>query len=110
MEGDVFLDGSCSKEWHPHLDRASWAIAKLSEDSQRVVASLVGPVWESLPQTSPCSEYVALAALAQVASNPLQSYIDFSGAFAARQKEVGSLLNNKSLYAGIFRSVVNTEG
>jgi hypothetical protein len=104
FHGDVFLDGSCSKTFAKELNRASWAITKIDRDSGELIARLHGPVWSSLPQTSPAAEFCAMAALAQVAGPDTHAYSDFSGVVSSFGKEPSEVLHSSSLFAGIHRS------
>ena len=61
----VAIDGHCSREFHPALNRASWSIIGLNfgpqDDKEKRQVS--GPVWDGLPQTSASAERVAMVAL-----------------------------------------------
>ena len=49
----VAIDGHCSQEFHPALNRASWSIIGLNfgePTAEKLQVS--GPVWDGLPQTS----------------------------------------------------------
>ena len=92
FNGEVFLDGSCTKTFAKELNRASWAITKLDESTGELVARLHGPVWATLPQTSPAAEFCAMAALAQVAGPGTHAYSDYSGV-------VGSFAKNLKRYS-----------
>jgi hypothetical protein len=67
---------------------------------------LSGPVWRSLPQTSPASEYVALAAFAQTANSHDKAFSDFSGSVKAASVVHRGLLNSKFVYGGIIRDAM----
>ena len=108
FSGKVFVDGSCSKEADPNLNRAGWAITKLSENGD-LEAVLSGPVWFGLPQTSPAAEFIALAALGQVAAPTAEVFSDFVGAVRA-YNEGPPAMNGKRPYAGIVRSARTSAG
>ena len=63
----VFPDGACSRPFHPRLARATWS-AVLATVEGEMVATCSGPVWAGLPQTAPCAETVAAAAISQLLS------------------------------------------
>ena len=98
--GDFFLDGSCTKCWHPALNLAAWAIIKLRPDLQGPQAVLHGPVWASLSQSSPCVEHAALAAFSQLAPPHSKAYIDYSQVVCARPHAKA----HNDVFAGVVRS------
>ena len=101
--GDFYLDGSCAKEWHPSLNRASWAIVRVDNDGV-LEGSLSGPVWGNLPQTSPCAEFVAYAAAAQHAQPHTCLHVDYQGVCTAHRSS--NRLSFNKAFAGVVRSAV----
>ena len=61
----VAIDGHCTCEFHPALNRASWSIVGLDPDENEPL-EVTGPVWASLPQTGAAAERVAMTAVHQV--------------------------------------------
>jgi exonuclease III len=104
FHGEVFLDGSCTKTFAKELNRASWAITKIDEITGELEARLHGPVWATLPQTSPAAEFCAMAALAQVAGPCTTAHSDFSGVVSSFAKHPEEVLHQSSVFAGIHRS------
>eukprot|EP00972_Heterocapsa_arctica_P093642 13813308-Heterocapsa_arctica.AAC.1 len=58
MEGDLYVDGSCSKGLVPELSRASWSVAMVGKEG-KLQARVSGPIWNTLPQTPQAAEFVA---------------------------------------------------
>ena len=103
--GEVFSDGSCSKSKFPGHSRASWALIKLDEHLE-VSAYLLGTVWSSLPQTSPVAEFVAAAALAQVAAPDTRLYTDYKGVVTKFGGPNEEALRAGNYFAGIQKSAI----
>eukprot|EP00972_Heterocapsa_arctica_P050205 7384105-Heterocapsa_arctica.AAC.1 len=59
VQGNLYLDGSGSRELVPELNRAAWSVA-MCDDQGALIARTSGPVWGTLPQTPRAAEYVAL--------------------------------------------------
>ena len=58
LAGEIFADGSCTKEACPELNRASWALVQI--DSGGIVTQWVrGTVPRTIPQTSQGGEFTA---------------------------------------------------
>ena len=105
--GDFYLDGSCAKEWHPPLNRASRAIIRVDNDGVLLEGSLSSPVWGNLPQTSPCAEFVAYAAAAQHAQPHTCLHVDYQGVCTAHQST--NRLGLHKAFAGVMRSAATHE-
>ena len=65
FEGEVCLDGSCTKPYDRRAARAGWAIVKMDNDYQ-IFAKLSGPVPIGWRQTSPVVEHAVMNALSKV--------------------------------------------
>ena len=65
------------------MARAGWACVGVGRQTGEVDAALKGPVWDSLVQSSPCAEFVALAALSQHAQEGCRVYADYEGVIRA---------------------------
>jgi hypothetical protein len=104
--GDLYLDGSCTQEWHPSLNRAAWAIVRL-DHSGVLLGRVSGPVWSTLPQTSPCAEFVAYAAAAQHARPQTNLHVDYQGVVAAHHS--ATRLSYHKTFAGVTRSATTCE-
>eukprot|EP00972_Heterocapsa_arctica_P107809 15878726-Heterocapsa_arctica.AAC.1 len=77
MEGDLYVDGSCSKGLVPELSRASWSVAMVDKEG-KLQARVSGPVWNTLPQTPQAAEFVSLAVAAELAQGISIVYDDCS--------------------------------
>ena len=80
----AFCDGSASKHAVEELRRAAWACAFVEPDG-RLQASIVGPVWQNLPQTSQSAEYSATVAAIQTMSRPTHLVGDCLGVTKAAE-------------------------
>ena len=97
----LFSDGGCSKEWHPKLNRASWAVIAAGCNGEHTAACL-GPVWRHLPQTSQAGEMCGMAATRQLAKGVAKKlFSDCSSVVKAVQK--AGAWTRKSFYAGLLR-------
>ncbi len=65
MNGNVFIDGSCSRSIFRGLQRASLALVQV-DDNAKAVKTVSVLVWATLPQTSQAAEYAAYAGLSHV--------------------------------------------
>jgi len=101
--GEVFVDGSCSKLQDRRANRAAWSVVVL-DGAGGLYARLSGPVWNSLWQSSPMAEFVAVAAVIEIAAGPLQVVSDYSGAVAAFGGSSEIYLDKHKPLAGIVRS------
>ena len=61
----IFPDGTCTRPFHTRLARAAWSFT-LCDAEGGELAKAYGPVWRGLPQSAPCAETVAAAAIADV--------------------------------------------
>ena len=107
FKGKLVSDGSCSTNDIPELKRAGWAIGAL--ENGRLVATLKGPVWASLPQCSPVAEATALLALASCVRAKASLWADYTGVLI-KQKIRAKLLSAKTKMAGIWRQVLASKG
>eukprot|EP00972_Heterocapsa_arctica_P011417 1673822-Heterocapsa_arctica.AAC.1 len=100
FQGHAFLDGSCIKQpCTTELSGASWAIAKI-DDMCNLVAYMHGPVWATLPQTSPAAEHAAFGVLCQFISHPTTAMVDYSGICSGFSNGFVSQLSAKKSFAG----------
>ena len=61
----VAIDGHCSREFHPALNRASWSVVGW-DPTDKTELHVAGPVWDGMPQTSAAAERVAMMVAHQV--------------------------------------------
>ena len=103
VQGDVYLDGSCTRHIVPELQRAGWAVVQLG-DSGDMVARVFGPVWRPLPQTPQAAEFCAYAAATELLLGPSTLYDDCSNVVAAAKKPVAEALSWRRPNAGIIKA------
>ena len=79
LEGPTFQDGSAKAHQIKELARAAWGIVLLDAEASKV-ATVSGPVWWPLPQTSAAAEWLSYTMLAQFAGpagvQPHQDYLN----------------------------------
>ena len=108
----VAIDGHCSKEFHPSLNRASWSVVGWDPDESEDL-HVAGPVWQGLPQTSAAAERVAMMALHQLADQNAQHLqgvavnviVDNLGAMGMVSKPLPWSRLKQSHYAGLQREL-----
>ena len=114
----VATDGHCSKLFHPSLNRASWSAIGIDfvDGGTEVedIATLTGPVWARLPQTSAAAERVAVHAALNMADqhaieDAFEIKIDNLGALNGLVRPVPWQQLRASFYAGLQRSMRATE-
>ena len=98
--GDVFTDGSCSREGPPSWWRTGWSIVKLSAEGV-LLGYARGTVGSRLPQSSAAAEHVPVLALACIASAPVVALSDYQGLEALEEKDMDIITYRKSMYGGV---------
>ena len=99
----VFIDGGCTQEWHPRLNRATWSVV-VADSTGLHTAACSGPVWDSLPQTSQAGEIVGLAAARQVVSGrPKKLVSDCMNVVKEVKAAVAKNHRRVSFYSGVLR-------
>ena len=104
--GVAFSDGSCTKPFHPALARAAWAAGTIDRDGN-IIGVAHGPVWRSLPQTSPTAEVVGMAAVVQLVppgTQDLTMHIDNSMVVRALNHPPPHRHLHRSFHAGVLRT------
>jgi hypothetical protein len=109
VQGDIYLDGSCTRHIVPELSCAGWVFVQLGEDGE-VVAKAFGPVWRSLPQTPQAAEFCAYAAAPQLLLGPSTSYGDCSNVISAANMDVQRALSWRRPHAGIIKATLKEPG
>ena len=109
LEGNVYIDGSCTRTPCKELNRAGWGIVQLDCDG-RPVRQASGPVWASLPQTSQAAEFAALAALVQLLDGPCVAYSDCLGVVRAMSDCASYASDPRKMYAAVLRGVMRDPG
>ena len=108
MEGDIYIDGSCTTGPFKELRRAAFAVVAMKEDGQ-VTATASSPLWRSLPQTPQAAEYVALAAATQMVTGRSKIFCDCKNVVDDAQDLRGGARNGKKQHAGILRDILKYE-
>ena len=109
FEGEVFLDGSCTKPYDRRASRAGWAIIKMDNDYQ-IYAKLSGPVPVGWRQTSPVAEHAAMNALSKVAAGDVYPVVDYNGIVMAYGGKFSlQRLHAGNPLAGIVRTVCTND-
>ena len=101
--GDLFGDGSCSKQWSRAHWRAGSAMVEIDSEG-KLSAFYSTAVWSHLPQTSPCAEHLTVALLAQF--GPKQATpigIDYSGTVDAWTNRNKGIIRPGRPFAGLLR-------
>jgi hypothetical protein len=94
----VYTDGSCSKMAHPSMHLAGWSVISLTPNGN-LAAAVWGQVGESLPQSSPASEYVAGMAAVELHASQIRT--DFKGLASLESSPHAALASRKNLYSGL---------
>ena len=103
FNSDLFIDGSMLKVLGvPELGRAGWAVICMKQGV--LYATLSGPVWDTLMQTSPMAEAAAFAAACDITSRPSVVTSDFSGVVRASEVGPKRALHRKNVLAGPLRA------
>ena len=108
----VAIDGHCSKEFHPALNRASWSVVGWQPGSEEEL-HVAGPVWDGMPQTSAAAERVAMMVAHQVTEQNQQHLgkhtvnviVDNTGAMNMVAKPAQWDKLKHSHYAGLQREL-----
>ena len=100
MEGDIYIDGSCTTGPFKEFRRAAFAVVAMKEDG-RVTAAASSPIWRSLPQTPQAAEYVALAAAAQLATGSSRICCDCQNVVNDAKDVRGGARDGKKHHVGI---------
>ena len=106
----AFTDGGCTRPFHPRLARASWAVVLASPEGKQL-AACTGPVWAGLPQSAPCAEAVAAAALSQLleqATEPVTLVGDNQGVFTTVSSPCPN--NNRATFDTSCQNLARTAG
>ena len=97
FRGMLCVDGSCFKYAMGLVCKAGWAVVEIDNEGE-AVCILKGPIWHDFPQTSPCSEFVALGMACQVAKPGAEIFSDHAGvvgvsvlALSSRKRKLLSL-------------------
>ena len=110
LEGPTFQDGSAKPHQVKELARAGWGIALLNPSGE-TLASVSGPVWAPLPQTSACAEWLSFAMLAQFAGPAgVTPHQDYQNLVRMMGKEREQQLKWSQPFAGLLRSMWAFEG
>ncbi len=104
MEGDLFIDGSCTRHVVKGMQRAALAVVEVDSEA-RPRRTLSIPLWSSLPQTSQAAEYAAFAAVAWLAKGPSTVYGDCKGVLDLASKPAPQRFAAKKKYAGVLLSM-----
>ena len=106
LQGPLFVDGSCSREPLAHLNRASWALVKLSDGPPwKPVVTVMGPVWRSIPQTPQGAEQVGAAVGYQLLSGKATIHSDCANVVADHASPQ-TALQRGGLHAGTVRTTL----
>ena len=108
MEGDLYVDGSCTTGPFKELRRAAFAEVAVREDGA-VTAAATSPIWRSLPQTPQVAEYVALAAAVQLVTGESTVYSDCQNVVEDAKKVKSAARDGKKSHAGILRDIFKYE-
>ncbi len=104
MEGNLFVDGSCTRHVVKGMQRAALAVVEVDSEA-RPRRTLSVPLWSSLPQTSQAAEYAAFAAVAWLAKGPSVVYGDCKGVLDLASKPAPLRFSAKKKYAGVLLSM-----
>ncbi len=108
VQGQLYIDGSCSTGVFPDLRRASSSIIQWSADEPRGWRMAL-PVPSPLPQTPQAAEYVALAVVKQYVKRTARADVasDCANVVADANSSAGRALAYKKVYAGIMKEIVS---
>ena len=101
MTGDMFLDGHCSVKAFPALNRASFAVAQVGPSGE-TVATLLGAVPRSYPQTAQAAEYFAAVYSMDLASGGCRCFDDCLNVVKDFQKPEEAWSDDKKAYSGVM--------
>ena len=110
IEGDLYLDGSCSTGRPAGLNRAGWGIIALDAASNTVTATICGLVWSSLPQTPQSAEFCAYGACRQLLEGDGVLHIDCTGVVGLVSKTLEQQLQGNHKYTGIAKQAMAFSG
>ena len=102
VQGDVYVDGSCSRHVVREMNRAGWAVVCVDEQGE-ILARAYGPVCAPLPQTSQAAEFVAFAAAVRLAAGPTSIFEDCSNVIRAAHADAAQTLSERRPHAGIMK-------
>ncbi len=108
VQGQLYIDGSCSTGVFPELRRASSSIIQWAADKPEGWRMAL-PVPRPLPQTPQAAEYVALAVVKQFAKQHAQADVasDCANVVADANAGGGRALAHKKVYAGIMKEILS---
>jgi len=105
----IVTDGSAVLHCLSDLSRAGWATLWCDSDF-KVVYSVSGPVWATLPQSPQAGEHVGFAAGYELAKAPFVGYSDCYNVVAAANKPAEAQVLPGLSYAGVRRSALANYG
>ena len=98
----LYTDGGCTKEFHPKLNRATWA-AVAEDEAGEITAASCGPVWATLPQTSQAGELVGLAGARQLARGMAKKLVSDCTNVVRAVSNLGRWRRKCQMYSGLLR-------
>ena len=102
MSGDIYYDGSCSKEFDAELNRAAFSVVEV-DSLGSCTAQLKGTVPFKLPRTSQAAEQCGRVAAVQVARGTSTLHGDCKGVVDAACMHAAKASHGKKMYAGCRR-------
>ncbi len=105
LEGDMYIDGSCSRHAIPELQRASWAFVVRAEDGGDC-AIVSSPLWRGLPQTPQAAEFAAYASAVQFIGGPTRIYGDCSNVLNQANGGFMKAMAPNRKYSGVVRDTL----
>ena len=105
VSGNVFADGHATKTGIKGMDRASWAVVEVDENTKEHKV-FISPVWGWFPQTSQAAEYLAGVYTAMLATWNTTLYDDCQGVVDYFCKERNQWDNERHAYSGLMRQVI----
>jgi hypothetical protein len=103
--GDIYYDGSCSRHEIPELNRASFAIAQISKDSENTVLKVLrGPLPRQHLQTPQAAEHFAHAVAVDLLEEPAVLYGDCTNVVDAANNSEQYSTSHKLVYAAYIRT------
>jgi len=109
MQGELFVDGSCSPDIFDDVTVASWAVATLNP-SWGLEKAAFGRLWEEFPQSSGGGEWAAYALAHQFATGPATIVSDYLAVVEGHRRGMQYLLRPAARFAAMPRSCLEYDG
>ncbi len=101
LQGNIFIDGSCTTSVWREMQRAAFSAVQVSEEG-RAEKTVSMPLWSSLPQTPQAAEHAVMAAVVQLLRGPSTIFGDCKGVIDAMAKGPKGYLDGSLRYGGVL--------